>query len=835
MATNEMQNTATNVKNVIKRNGTIEKVNFEKIRKRLYTLSLYPYELKNVDLLKLTNHIIEGLHDQIETSAIDLYSAKTSQSMFIHSPEYTVLASRICVSNLHKETLSSFFDKCTLFYNNLDQYGNPYPLINQPYYEYVKEHKNELEAMIDYSRDYNFDFFGFKTLEELYFFKLNVNGKVAERPQDLFMRLSISLHHTIDYDNDPLKNHQKRMKYIKSTYEGISNNKFTHATPTLNNSGTIYQSLLSCFLLSVDDNIKSVHDAFTNANCISSRGGGCGIDLTRIRSAGELVRGNRGKSCGINELSKVFQTGAKCFHQGNRKGSYALYLEMHHPDVLDFLELRTNTGALDKKAFTINPALWICDLFMQRVANDEIWSLFDPHACPKLNETYGDEYNEWYLKYESEKKYKKQIKARDIWKRIFKSQKETGYPYMCYKDTVNRYNNQKNIGMIRSSNLCTEIVEYSSSDEYACCTLASICLPKFIDNDQYNYTELMQIVDLAVRNLNNIIDINHYPVIETEKSNKRHRPIGLGVQGLADVFAHFNLSYESPKAKLLNKYIFETLYYAALSASVNQSREIYMRCKSKLESDGFLSYDGKTYHRDTDTIPKTIGAYSTFEGSPMSQGIFHFEMYGMKPEDLETKYDWETLREKMKIFGARNSLLIALMPTASTSQIMGNTECIEPFMANVFKRETTAGEFPVMNKYLVKSLMEHGLWNKEIQNCILNENGSIQNIYGIPQEIKNIFKTVWEIKQSVIIDLAADRQPFVDQAQSLNLFKANLQLKQFTEMQFTVWKKQIKTTYYLRTKNATNAQKIAVDETYLQKNLERAFNEPDDICLSCSG
>jgi ribonucleoside-diphosphate reductase alpha chain len=1101
--------------NVVKRNGITEEVSFDKIHKRIKYLTLEPYELTKINTHTVAQHVIQGLYDGVRTTDIDTRSAIVCANLSIQNYEYGVLAGRIAINNHQKNTLTSFKDKVSKLYFRKDASGNPCPIVNTQFYKFVKKHQKAIENYIDYNRDFLIDFFGFKTLEKSYLLKLS-ETEIVERPQDLFMRVAIFLHMN-----------SKDMNKIFETYDLLSLKYFTHATPTLFNSGLIRPSLASCFLIGSEDSLEGIFKTLTDCAHISKWSGGIGFHISNWRGSGSLIRGTGGNSSGIIPFLKIFEKTSLAVNQGGRRpGSFAPYIEPHHPDIIDFIALSKKNGDESARANKLYLALWISDLFMKRVRDDLAWSTFCPDLCPGLSDTYGEEYEELYTKYEKEGKAVWTCRAREIWMKIFESQKESGFPYILYKDTINRYSNQKNIGVIKSSNLCvsgdtkvltfsgyypikdlvkqkpnhyvwngrewsnatfaktsdaaeliqiefsdgnilkctpehkfyiienkqekeicakdlqvnmtlnscvfptislhseklsnayekgkqfsevpiqyciesklewlsgmidasngyqishhsheyllqikymcntlstnpfiqidstgsyclifsdqdiselckkglqvrklqfentyyytpfvtiksitslpdkeptycfneplrhrgifngiytgqcSEIVEYSSSTEYAVCSLTSICLPRFVEDTYseeelqipeserrrlnhdfpkypvFNYDKFKHVIEVNVRNLNRVIDINYYPVPETKRSNLRHRPIGIGVQGLANVFFKFNITFDSEQAKLLNRYIFETLYYTALSVSTKICRETYIEYKNEcIEHGKVVVYTNpvvldtskvtytKTEYTNVEDIPSTIGAYPSYldnGGSPLSKGLFHWEMMGLKQEDLATNYDWESLRHHILKFGVCNSLLIALMPTASTSQIMGNIESFEPLMSNIFIRNTLAGEFIVVNKYLMHDLQELGIWDKKIENWLKLNNGSIQSIEGIPQHIKDKYRTVWEIPQKALIDLAAERQPFIDQSQSLNLHIEDLKYSTFSSMHMYSWKKGVKTgCYYLRTKEATTAQKFTVDEKLLQNlNSENAHIQytppkitgPEESCLVC--
>jgi ribonucleoside-diphosphate reductase alpha subunit len=836
---------------VIKRNKTKQTVSVEKIHRRIQYLTQEPTPLDNIDTQLVADYVSEDLYDGVTTSEIDTRSAVVCVGLMMQMPEYGILASRLVVSNHQKNTLTSFKDKIDKLYLYTDTNGELKSIIQTELYKFVAKNQKKIESRIDYSRDYLFDFFGFKTLEKGYL--LRVNDETVERPQDLMMRVSIALH----LERKPRDRRRSRddiLNDIFATYDWLSMQYYTHATPTLYNSGLPRQQLASCFLLGVEDSIPGIFKAISDCAMISKWSGGIGFHISDIRSTGAPIDGTGGVSSGIIPFLKIFEQTALAVDQGGRrKGSFAPYIEMHHPDILNFLLLCNKNVSEQFRALKLWLALWVSDLFMQRVQSNGTWSTFCPKTCPGLSDCYGEEYVALYTRYEREGKASWTMSAREIWKSVYMAQVEAGLPYLLYKDAINRASNQKNVGIIKSSNLCSEIVEYSDTNEYAVCTLASICLPRFVEdhhtdqelatpsetrrvlNDEFpvhprfNYDKFKECVSIMVRNLNHVIDVTHYPVPETKRSNLRHRPIGIGVQGLADVFFKFNIPFDSAEAKQLNRYIFETMYYSALSTSTKMCREIWNEYRKECETHGkvivhthpTVSDTSKVTYKRTeytspDDIPTTIGAYSTFEGSPLSQGIFHWEMMNVKPEELTTQFDWESLREHVRTFGTMNSLLIALMPTASTSQIMGNIECFEPCTSNVMIRPTIAGEFLVINKYLVHDLKQLGLWNPWTENWLKKHDGSIQQIEGIPDHIKLKYRTVWELSPKAIIDLAADRAPFVDQSQSMNLYMKDVVFEKFNSMHMYSWKKGLKTgIYYYRTRQACDPQKVTVDTSQL--------------------
>ena len=781
---------------VLKRNGKAEAVHFDKITSRVMKLS-YGLSLKQDDIIEIAKKVITGIYNNVTTTELDNLAAETAASFTTRHPDFAVLAARIAVSNLHKNTTKSFSHTAGLLYNYIDQKtGDKAPLIADDVYAIIQEHQDRLDAAIIYERDYHFDFFGFKTLEKSYLLK--VHGKIVERPQHLFMRVALGIH-----KND--------IDAAIETYNLMSEKWFIHATPTLFNSGTPKPQMSSCFLLSMkDDSIPGIYDTLKNCALISQSAGGIGLNIHNIRATGSYIKGTNGTSNGIIPMLRVFNDTARYVDQGGgkRKGAFSVYLEPWHADVFEFLDLRKNHGKEEMRARDLFLALWVCDLFMKRVEADGQWSLFCPNECRNLHTTHGAEFEELYERYEKEGKARKTIPARDLWNAILEAQIETGTPYMLYKDAANTKSNQQNLGTIRCSNLCTEIIEYSDDKETAVCNLASLSLPRFVEGKKFNFDKLLEVTMIITRNLNKIIDNNYYPLEETKRSNLRHRPIGIGVQGLADVFMLLGLPFESDMAKLLNKNIFETIYYAAMVASKD--------------------------------LAKKDGAYETFAGSPLSKGLFQFDLWNVKPSD---RYDWEALRAEVKEHGVRNSLLLAPMPTASTSQILGNNECFEPYTSNIYNRRVLSGEFVVVNKHLLKDLVSLGLWNDSMKQRIVAANGSVQNIHEISAELKEIYKTVWEIKQRNVIDMAADRGAFICQSQSLNLFVEQPNFAKLSSMHFYTWKKGLKTgMYYLRTKAASDAVKFTVDSdtmkqtTMVKTQAEQIACSLDnrEACESCS-
>ncbi len=750
---------------VIKRDGRRESIKFDKITARIQKLcyGLNPI----VDPVPVAMKVIKGIYEGVTTIELDNLAAEVAASFTIKHPDYALLASRIAVSNLHKITNKSFSGTMKALYDYVDPVtGENASLLANDVYEIIEKNAELLDSTIIYDRDFGYDFFGFKTLERSYLLKLD--GRIAERPQHMLMRVAVGIH-------------KEDINSAIETYNLMSERWFTHATPTLFNAGTPKPQMSSCFLLTMkSDSIDGIYDTLKQCAKISQSAGGIGLSINNIRATGSYIKGTNGTSNGIVPMLRVFNDTARYVDQGGgkRKGSFAIYLEPWHADVFDFLDLKKNHGKEENRARDLFFALWVPDLFMKRVEENGDWSLFCPHEAPGLADTYGDEFEALYFKYEKEGKMRKTIKAQELWFAILESQTETGTPYMLYKDACNKKSNQKNLGTIKSSNLCTEIIEYTSPEEVAVCNLASIALPHFVIDGQFDHQKLFEVTYVITKNLNRIIDRNFYPVEEARRSNMRHRPIGIGVQGLADAFILLRMPFDSNEAKKLNKEIHETIYYASMTASKD--------------------------------LAKVDGPYESYEGSPVSQGIFQFDMWGVTPS---TRWEWDILKDEVKKHGVRNSLLLAPMPTASTSQILGNNECFEPYTSNIYTRRVLSGEFIVVNKHLLKDLVNLGLWNDGLKNDIIAANGSIQNLDVIPQNIKDLYKTVWEIKQKDLIDMAADRGAYICQSQSLNLFVQNPNFGKLTSMHFYAWKKGLKTgMYYLRTKAATDAIKFTVEK-----------------------
>jgi ribonucleoside-diphosphate reductase alpha chain len=764
---------------VIKRDGKKETVKFDKITARIEKLC-YGLNPALVDPIDVAKKVIEGLFDGVTTSELDNLAAETAASLTTKHPDYALLASRIAVSNLHKNTIKSFSETMRILHQYIDpKTGKNASMLADDVWDIIETNAELLDSTIIYDRDFGFDYFGFKTLEKSYLLK--VDGKIAERPQHLFMRVSIGIHKE-DIDSA-----------IK-TYNLMSERWFTHGTPTLFNAGTPKPQMSSCFLLTMkDDSIEGIYDTLKQTAKISQSAGGIGLSIHNVRATGSYISGTNGTSNGIIPMLRVFNDTARYVDQGGgkRKGAFAIYLEPWHADVFEFLDLRKNHGKEEMRARDLFYALWVSDLFMERVEANEDWSLFCPHEAPGLADCWGKEFEKLYTKYEKEGRARKVVKAQELWFAILDSQVETGTPYLLYKDAANGKSNQQNLGTIKSSNLCTEIIEYTSPDEIAVCNLASLALPRFIREGIFDHDKLYEVTYQATLNLNKIIDNNFYPVKEAEYSNLRHRPIGLGVQGLADAFIQLRLPFESEGAKKLNIEIFETIYFAAMTASKD--------------------------------LAIKDGAYDTFKGSPLSKGQFQFDLWNVKPDS--GRWDWENLRLDVMNHGVRNSLLVAPMPTASTSQILGNNECFEPYTSNIYTRRVLSGEFIIVNKYLLRDLVNRGLWDNNMKDKIITANGSVQDIAEIPQEIKDLYKTVWEIKMRTIIDMAADRGAYICQSQSLNLFINSPNASKLTSMHFYAWKKGLKTgMYYLRTQAASQAVKFTV-ENQGGKNMEPVIPE----------
>lgn len=789
---------------VIKRDGKKETVKFDKITARIEKLC-YGLNPALVDPIDVAKKVIEGLYDGVTTSELDNLAAETAASLTTKHPDYALLASRIAVSNLHKNTIKSFSETMRRLHEYTDaKTGKNASLLADDVWEVIKDNAELLDSTIIYDRDFGFDYFGFKTLEKSYLLK--VEGKIAERPQHLFMRVSVGIHKD-DVDS------------VIKTYNLMSERWFTHATPTLFNAGTPKPQMSSCFLLTMkDDSIDGIYDTLKQTAKISQSAGGIGLSIHNVRATGSYISGTNGTSNGIIPMLRVFNDTARYVDQGGgkRKGAFAIYLEPWHADVFEFLDLRKNHGKEEMRARDLFYALWVSDLFMKRVEANEDWSLFCPHEAPGLSDCFGEEFEALYEQYEKEGRARRTVKAQELWFAILDAQVETGTPYLLYKDAANSKSNQQNLGTIKSSNLCTEIMEFTSAEEVAVCNLASLALPRYVINGIFDHQKLYEVTYQVTLNLNRIIDNNYYPVEEARYSNLRHRPIGLGVQGLADAFIQLRLPFESDEAKQLNKEIFETIYFAAMTASKD--------------------------------LAIKEGAYETFKGSPLSKGKFQFDLWGVTPDS--GRWDWENLRLDVMNHGVRNSLLVAPMPTASTSQILGNNECFEPYTSNIYTRRVLSGEFIIVNKFLLRDLVNLGLWNTAMKDKIITANGSIQEIDEIPQELKELYKTVWEIKMRNIIDMAADRGAYICQSQSLNLFINSPNASKLTSMHFYAWKKGLKTgMYYLRTQAASQAVKFTVEnqggknmEPVIPEHVEQVADEipagpscsMDEGCVTCS-
>jgi len=749
---------------VIKRDCRQESVKFDKITARIQKLC-YGLDPNHVDSVSVAMKVIQGIFPGVTTAQLDNLAAETAASMTTRHPDYALLASRIAISNLHKNTKKSFSETMKDLYTYVDsKTGHAAPLIADDVYEIIQANADELDSTIIYDRDFGYDYFGFKTLEKSYLLK--IDGMVAERPQHMLMRVSVGIH-------------KGDIAQAIKTYELMSERWFTHATPTLFNAGTPKPQMSSCFLLTMqDDSIDGIYDTLKQCAKISQSAGGIGLSIHNVRATGSYIRGTNGTSNGIVPMLRVFNDTARYVDQGGgkRKGSFAIYLEPWHADVFDFLNLKKNHGKEEVRARDLFYALWVSDLFMKRVEEEGDWSLFCPNEAPGLAECWGEEFEALYERYEAEGRQRKTVKAREVWAAILEAQIETGTPYMLYKDACNRKSNQQNLGTIKSSNLCTEIIEYTDENEVAVCNLASIALPRFVIDGKFDHQKLFDVTYQITQNLNRIIDNNYYPVPEAERSNLRHRPIGIGIQGLADAFILLRFPFESEEAQALNREVHETIYYASMTASKD--------------------------------LAKVEGHYESYPGSPVSKGVFQYDMWDVTPTN---RWEWDILKEEVAKYGVRNSLLLAPMPTASTSQVLGNNECFEPYTSNIYLRRVLSGEFPIVNKHLLRDLVDLGIWNDSIKNKIISDNGSIQGVVEIPDNIKELYKTVWEIRQRTIIDMAADRGAYICQSQSLNIFMESPNMAKLTSMHFYAWKKGLKTgMYYLRTKAAADAIKFTV-------------------------
>ncbi len=817
---------------VIKRNGTYEDMSFDKILNRVKNLSIKMEPQLKLNYSQLVMEVIDQIYPNIQTTVLDELTAQQCASLCTKHYDYGVLASRIIISNNHKNTSDTFSKIIDKLYNFKDIHNNIVPLIHEDLFNTVKANKDFLNNVIDYSRDYEIDYFGFKTLERAYLMK--INNKIIERPQHMWLRVALGIH-------------GNNMDLVKETYDLMSQKYFTHATPTLYNAGTPRPQLSSCYLLSMeDDSIDGIYDTLKDCAKISKWAGGIGLHIHNVRSKGSHIRGTNGTSNGIIPMLQVFNKTARYVDQGGgkRNGSFAIYIEPWHGDIEEFLELKKNHGDEEQRARDLFYALWIPSLFMEKIKSNEKWCLFCPDKCPGLSDCYGDDFKKLYEKYESENKQLKKVNARDLWYKILDSQMETGTPYLLYKDHANEKSNQKNLGVIKSSNLCTEIIEYSDKNETAVCNLASIGLSKFVKDDKtFDYEKLHKVTKVVTNNLNKIIDVNYYPTEKTKKSNLLHRPIGIGVQGLADVFAMMDIPFCSDKAKEVNKLIFETIYHASLEKSNEISKErsepmIALKMCSENNVRIFANnfkicreYTEigkkqpninviKPIKAEFENIGTTLGSYSSFKGSPASKGILQFDMWNVEPSK---RYNWNLLKQNIKTYGLRNSLLLAPMPTASTSQILGNNECFEPFTSNIYSRRTMAGDYVLVNKYLMKELIDLELWNEDLKNNIILNKGSIQHINGIPDILKEKYKIVWEIPMKHLIDMAADRGAFICQSQSMNLWLEDPDYAKLTSMHFYSWKKGLKTgIYYLRRKPRHQPQQFTIEP-----------NKDNEECLMC--
>lgn len=816
---------------VLKRNGEFEYLSFDKILNRIRKLGQEANI--HINYQSLVMKVIDQLHDNIPTSKIDELAAEQCAVMSTNHPDYALLAARIVVSNHQKNTDPSFSNVMQSLYQFTDVHDNHYPLVCEELYAFVKKHKKTLDAMIQHDRDYLIDYFGFKTLDRAYLFKLG--DKIIERPQHMWMRVSIGIH----CFSNKYCDEEECIRLVKETYDLMSQKYFTHATPTLFNSGTPRPQLSSCFLVGMeDDSIEGIYNTLKDCALISKYSGGIGLHIHNIRAKNSHIRGTNGKTDGIVPMLRVFNNTARYVNQsGKRNGSFAIYLEPWHADIEDFLEMKKNHGDEEMKGRDLFYALWVCDLFMERVKENNHWSLFCPHECPGLAEVYGEKFVELYLKYEKEGKARKEVSARELWFKILDAQMETGTPYLLYKDAVNLKSNQQNVGTIKSSNLCCEITEYSDENETAVCNLASIALPTFVNSETktFDYEALHKVTKVVTNNLDKVIDINYYPTEKARRSNCKHRPIGIGIQGLADTFVLMDIPFHSDEAKEVNKFIFETIYHAALERSneiaidrkewIKRSIEDLHTVLNEWEYKTFTSATTKdvNYFKN-----EHIGAYCSFSGSPAARGILQFDMWNVTPTE---RYDWNMLKESIVNHGLRNSLLVAPMPTASTSQILGFNECFEPFTSNLYSRRTMAGEFVVVNKYLMKELIQLGFWNEDIKNNIIANKGSVQQLTMLSEHMRNKYKIVWEIPMKHVVDMAADRGAYICQSQSLNLWVEDPNYNTLTSMHFYSWKKGLKTgIYYLRRKAKHQAQQFTIEpEQQVQTN------ETDEICEMCSG
>jgi len=811
---------------VTKRDGKLQDVAFDKILERVKKLGKEANI--RINYSSLVKKVIDQIYDKIPTSKIDELLGEQCAALSTNHYDYSILAARIIISNHQKNTEDNFFNVMKSLYEFKDVHNNSFPLVSETLWNFTKMHETTINDMIDYNRDYLIDYFGFKTLERAYLFKCG--EKVVERPQHMWMRVAIGIH------GDPNHLDQKEyLRLVKETYDLMSNKYFTHATPTLFNAGTPRSQLSSCYLISMeDDSIEGIYNTLKDCALISKYSGGIGLHIHNIRAKNSHIRGTNGKTDGIVPMLRVFNNTARYVNQsGKRNGSFAIYLEPWHADIEDFLELKKNHGDEELKARDLFYALWVSDLFMERVKQDANWSLLCPNECPGLADVYGEKFNELYEKYENDGNVRKVIKARDLWFKILNSQMETGTPYILYKDAANKKSNQQNLGTIKSSNLCTEILEYSDDKETAVCNLASIALPAFVNENtkKFDYEMLHSVTKVVTNNLNRVIDINFYPTEKTETSNLRHRPIGIGVQGLADAFMLMDIPFHSEEAKEINKMIFETIYHASLERSNEIALERAININNMLKGSDYALLANHVNKYDLSVLsnshPNLYGTYSSFENSPASKGQLQFDMWDIKPSE---SYDWITLKENIIKHGLRNSLLVAPMPTASTSQILGYNECFEPFTSNLYSRRTLAGEFVVVNKYLMKELIDLGVWNEQIKNNIIANKGSVQQLTFLPENTKNKYKIVWEMPMKHLIDMAADRGAFICQSQSLNLWLEDPTYNSLTSMHFYSWKKGLKTgIYYLRRKAKHQAQQFTIEP-----EAKESAEVKEDICEMCS-
>lgn len=848
--------------NVVKRNGTIAPVEFNKIVNRLAWAREHPFPLEHVNIQLLARDVIQGLVDQIQTSRIDEHAINLAASRGVEHYDYLSLAARLTIDNHHKMTYSSFRDKTVLFYTYTDKTGRCSPIVDKKYYMFVEKYQKQIDLHIDYSRDYLFDFFGIKVLMSSYLLK--VDGKPVERINDYIMRVAIFTFLGTKYKPKIL------LKKIFDTYDALSQKLWTYASPVIFNAGLRRPGCISCFLVDTDDSIEGIYNTLATCAKISASCGGVAFSASKIRSNGARIAGTNGISHGIVPFLKVFAGTALAVNQSSRRnGSFAIYLDMHHPDIEDFLLLKRSGGIEELRCRELFYGLWIPDLYMKRLEADALWSLFDPVECPGLNEVYGEEYEALYEQYEERKLYRKQLPARDLLRLIYESHMESGTPYLLFKDTINRTSNQKNIGLIRTSNLCAEIVEHCEylderpdEADFACCTLASIALPEFVedaasDNEEpphtyrlrpreprFNFKRLEEVARMIVCNLNHIIDATYYPTASTERGNKLHRPLGIGIQGLANVFFKFNIPFDSPRARDLNRRIAETIYYATISQSTLLCREIYKGYMEQISESKSktVQVNKKTY--TAETLPKTIGSYATMtkgEGSPLwKDGQFNFQLHGLEESELLQGYDWQSLRQHIQTYGMRNSLLTAYMPTASTSHILGNSECFEPYTSNIFTKTVLSGNYLIVNKYLIHDLVQMGLWNDQMKGILQQNTGSVQNVVNLPAEFRQVYRTAWEIPQKAIVEMTADRQPFVCQSQSMNIHMAELTPSKHASLISYAFKKGLKTgLYYLRTRPATMPEKFNLDiqgpAEYKMGDDQSAVEYAEEGCIVCSG